>query len=102
MKLLRFALLALFPVSIAASCAAGVQSNGQGGGGEGGEYDPTTTSTTGGPSDAGFNPDAVIPCDDALDCAVFNDTCNVGSCVNGLCGRAPANEYGACDDGLYC
>jgi hypothetical protein len=26
----------------------------------------------------------------------------VGTCVNGLCAGAPANEFGACDDGLFC
>lgn len=103
MKLLRFTLLALLPLSVAASCAASIGSNGAGDGGAGGDDDDDDPSTSSGaPSDAGFDPDAVVPCDDVLDCAVFSDTCNVGSCINGLCGRVPANEYGACDDGQYC
>jgi hypothetical protein len=106
MKWLRIALFALLPASLAAACAAGVQrgpgDGDEGDGGDGGDVTGGSSSGAGGKLDGGPPPDAMIPCIDAADCAWFNDTCNVGSCVNGLCGRAPANEYGACDDGLFC
>jgi hypothetical protein len=87
-----------------------VTSNSSGEGGEGGEggYDPSTSVTSGGgakdgggpPKDA--DPDVMIACTTAADCDAVNDTCNTGACVNGTCEKAPANEYGACDDGLFC
>ena len=41
-------------------------------------------------------------CTTASDCTAMNDACNLGSCVNGTCIKAPANDMGACDDTLFC
>jgi hypothetical protein len=76
----------------------------------------TTTSTTGGfggsangtggiagmggISDAGT--DASSSCTKQVDCAVLDDDCHVGNCINGGCVKAPANEQGPCDDSQFC
>ncbi len=67
--------------TIAAGGAGGVE---QGGGG---------SATGGGPPGA---------CTKAVDCIAFQDACNAGTCINGSCAKTPANEFGACDDGLFC
>jgi hypothetical protein len=72
-------------------CASGVSrqgstSAGEGAGGSGG---------SGGEGGAGH-------CFDADDCAAFSDSCNVGTCINAVCQKVPANESGACDDGKQC
>ncbi len=40
----------------------------------------------------------------AVDCAAFDDVCNLGTCnaVTGVCEARPANEGGACDDAVPC
>ncbi len=100
MKWLRFAILSALP--LAAACATGVSIDRNNNDGDGGSS-PTPDA---GPGDAGTDaalpPDAMIPCSSASDCAPFNDVCNVGSCVNGLCEKQAANQYGSCDDGLFC
>jgi hypothetical protein len=108
----------------AASCAAG--NNKLFGEGSGGTDDegPTTTTTTahggaggaggkaqggaggaglgGAAADAGADAAVGGPCATAVDCVSLSDQCNRGSCENGVCARQPANEFGACDDGLFC
>jgi hypothetical protein len=80
-----------------------------GAGGSGGVPGTTSTGTMGGAGgtviDAG--PDVVDSgppgsCTVAADCAAQIDTCNIGACINGTCQKTPANEFGACDDGLFC
>jgi hypothetical protein len=94
-------------MTFVAACAAGLRSQETGGGGEGGEGGDFTTSTTsGGPKDAGKDAvawdGAAIACSVASDCNIVADACNAGACVNGFCERAPSNAFGACDDGLFC
>jgi hypothetical protein len=40
----------------------------------------------------------------AVDCSVFDDVCNIGTCNpgDGTCGATPTNEGGSCDDLLFC
>jgi hypothetical protein len=89
-------------------CAAGVvsQNQNEGGGGEGGKSTTTTTTSGGGAKDAGQNPPpwdgGTIVCNEAKDCAALNGACVQGACINGVCEQEPANQYGACDDGLFC
>ena len=105
---MRFASIcfaALGASSVAAACATGA------------DTEETTTATTatsgtssssgagggdpdGGPPDA--KPDVVIGCTTADDCAAFEEACSAGACVNGTCEKLPANEFGSCDDGLFC
>src|SRR5690349_8816503 len=80
--------LALFGMSF--GCATGVNVAGTGG--------DSSSSSTGG-MDAGMNQG---PCTMASDCIAMTDTCNVGTCVNGTCVKAPANELSPCDDGQFC
>lgn len=77
---------------------------GPGGSGQGG-----TTHGGGGnggiePQDAGPDapPDGPVACTNGVDCVGLSDACNQGACVNGTCERQPANEFAACDDGLFC
>ena len=42
------------------------------------------------------------PCTSAEECVAFTDSCNTGTCINGECGKFPANEDTPCDDGLLC
>jgi hypothetical protein len=88
-------------------CATSVTNAGAGGsGGSGG--DATTTATTTGTGGSGgelvdAGPDVHTgPCVMAADCADFSDSCNTGACVNGVCSKLAANEFGACDDGIGC
>src|SRR5262249_42546133 len=69
----------------------------------------TTSASTGGGgmggSDGGLPdapPDGPIACLHEIDCIALNDACNVGSCVNNVCAKAPAHEGATCDDGLFC
>jgi hypothetical protein len=106
MRTLRLALMALSASIFAAACAAGVSSDydfgPDGEGGEGGEGGGNSSGGGGaGPADSG-PPDVQIECMSAGDCGAFNGVCSVGQCVNGLCQNAPANEFGSCDDGLFC
>lgn len=41
-------------------------------------------------------------CTSAADCASFGDACNMGACINSVCGKLPANEGSTCDDGIAC
>jgi hypothetical protein len=63
-----------------------------GAGGDGGASTSATTSGGGGEG----------PCIYATDCASYTDACNTGACVNGVCAKLPANDFGGCDDGVYC
>jgi len=91
-----------------AGCATGVNTvDGDGGGGEGGDDDTTSvTSGGGGPKDAGVDAPAwdgsALQCQGAKDCALLNGPCVQGTCTNGLCVPEPANQFGSCDDGLFC
>lgn len=103
MKSLTTALLLALPISLIAACAANVrdvQVDDTGGGGDSSSAGGGSASDAG--SDASMVPDATVSCDGAMDCAAFNGVCTVGACVNGLCTKLNANEYGSCDDGLYC
>lgn len=99
----------------AAACATAVDVEGrdstgvEGAGGAGGENAGGTG--TGGDVDGGsladaaadaLAPDAAVECSGPAACAVLSNACNVGVCVNGLCVKSPANESGACEDGLFC
>ena len=85
--------IALAPIACATSITG---ESGLGGGGE----SSTTTGAGGGEEDAGT--DAAGPCLSAADCASFGDACNEGACINGVCGKLPTNDLGACDDGINC
>lgn len=43
-----------------------------------------------------------IDCSVNSDCAALNDDCVLGTCPAGVCVAVPANEGGACDDGVAC
>ncbi|MEZ4294513.1 MAG: hypothetical protein R3B70_06025 [Polyangiaceae bacterium] len=66
---------------------------GGGEGGAGGAGGATTTTTT--PTTSGA-------CQTADDCIDLSGTCVVGTCINGECTTQPGNQFGACDDGLFC
>ncbi len=60
-----------------------------------------TTAIDAGPRDAA--PDGPpVSCAGPVDCVGLSDACNQGACVNGVCVREPANDFGACDDGAWC
>lgn len=117
MRNARFLLLGL-ALTLAGACARGVTVLGDGAGGAGGDETTWTgqggSHSTGGAGgsdrDAGSEdamtdaaPDGPPPtCVGPSDCAALSDACNQGTCVNGLCAKQPANELGACDDGLFC
>ena len=43
-----------------------------------------------------------VLCSGDAECAGLSDACNTGRCVSGRCTAEPANEGGACDDGIAC
>src|SRR5689334_6621437 len=90
---ISLAFLTLLPFALGGACATGIVV-GTGGAGGG--------SSSSGGEDAGRPDAAPGPCTMAIDCVALNDSCNVGTCVNGTCVKAPANEFGACDDGQFC
>jgi hypothetical protein len=100
--------LVLAGIGIGAGCATAVSVNSTstGGGGDGSGGTPGVGGSGGAVViDAG--PDVVDsgpsgPCTSAADCASQVDTCNTGTCINGVCEKMPANEFGACNDGLFC
>lgn len=99
-------LLCLSATAAWSGCATGVTTETDGEGGEGGEggsgaggMGGGAGSTGVGGQDAGPNP---TNCESASDCSAFAGPCTVGSCVNGWCEATPANEFGSCDDGLFC
>jgi hypothetical protein len=69
-------------------------SGGSGGGmgGMGGENAASSSSSSG----------MTGPCTTAEDCADVSDACNLGTCINGVCQKSPANESAPCDDGKQC
>lgn len=107
MPVIRYFLAALAAASLAAACAASNESNpptttgtsattGAGG-------DPSTGGAGGGLPDAGSDaPPVPTDCTTAADCAAFNDQCSSGSCINGVCAKVAANEFGSCDDSVFC
>lgn len=100
MRLRIYGLIAASWVFAAACAAGGVDNQTSDGGGGGSD-----TGTGGGTSDAGLTdapPDVPDSCTTAAECAGLSDTCNVGVCENGVCKRTPGNEFGGCDDGLFC
>jgi hypothetical protein len=80
--------------------AGGGHATSSGSGGLGGAGGGAATAD-GGAHDAG-GMDAGGPCQTAVDCVGLSDPCNQGTCVNGVCTKVPANDFGACDDGLFC
>jgi hypothetical protein len=98
--------LAIASAGAISGCAAGfVSEPGEGGGGEGGDVGPSGPgpsgpSATGAGGQGGAPPPT--PCETASQCGAFAGPCSLGACVNGMCEAAPANQFGACDDGLFC
>lgn len=80
-------------VTVETGGAAGTTATGGQGGASGGAGGSTTTSTTSLTNGA---------CVGASDCAAFSDACNTGACINGQCGKLPANDGSACEDGKQC
>src|SRR5262245_7444654 len=81
------------------AAAAGVGGSGEGGSGETTSTVGTSQSGVGGAGGTGGPPG---PCVTAEDCSSVSDQCNVGTCINGVCEKVPANEAGSCDDGKEC
>src|SRR5262245_10684527 len=105
MKPLRSGLL--FALTIAAAvaalpfgCATSVTPSSSGGHGGTGGVEPTTGGTggTGGMADSG----PPGSCTMSSQCTAFGDACNMGACINGMCGKLPANNGAACEDGKQC
>ncbi len=99
--------LALGPVAVGSACATAVETGSSTSAGVGGSSATSTTATGMGGvgGEGGFDAGADAPpgvCVNAADCAAFNDACSIGTCINGACAKGPANEFGACDDGLFC
>ena len=103
---LGFGVGALVLAAWGAGCATAVSVNSTstGTGGEGSGGSPGVGGAGGTVIDAGPDADSgpPPPCTVAADCASQVDTCNAGTCVNGTCQKLPANEFGACNDGLFC
>lgn len=102
---LPFAALALLTaIAFPMACATGVRSFD--GDGDGGDNTSSGNAGGGGASSSGgvdAGPDAPPgTCLKAADCSALNDACSQGTCVNGKCEKAPANDFASCDDGLYC
>src|SRR5262245_34441626 len=76
----------------------GTSSSGGDGGAGGGPSGQAATSVSVGTGTGG----APTACVYAEDCIALDGACGTGACVNGFCQSLPANEGGACDDGLYC
>lgn len=89
--------LAALPVACAESISAESTSGGAAGdpGATGAGGDPSSTAAATGTGGSG-------PCTSAEHCAASSDSCNVGTCINGVCEKTPANELMACDDGKGC
>jgi hypothetical protein len=81
---------------LAGGCAKASTNTG-GSGGNGGDGSTSSTSSSSSSSSSGAG-----GCTMAADCMSMSDACNVGACVNGVCAKQPANDLGACDDGLFC
>ena len=98
---------ALLLIAVGTGCGGKVIVDASGSGGAGGV---SSTSSAGGAGGAGLvdaGPDVVDSgpppfCSSAADCISQNDTCNVGTCINGDCTKMPVNEFGTCDDGQFC
>ncbi len=89
-------------LAAAASCATQVTTN-EGSGATGGDGGSITTGTGGaGEGGSGTGTGGSGPCSSADDCIAQSDTCNVGTCINGVCEKLPANDGTACDDGQFC
>lgn len=71
-------------------------------GGDGGSGGMKTTGEGGSTPSGSSSSGAPGPCTTGADCASFTDACNTGACINGACGRLPANDGAVCDDGLFC
>ncbi|MEO7329710.1 MAG: hypothetical protein ABI193_14110 [Minicystis sp.] len=88
----------------AGACSKGTVIIGTGGAGgsgagEGGGGGATTSTTSSSSSSSSSGSGGCVM---AADCAALTDACNTGACVNGMCGKLAANEFGACDDGKNC
>ncbi|MEZ4295176.1 MAG: hypothetical protein R3B70_09370 [Polyangiaceae bacterium] len=84
------------------ACATSVSADG-GAGGIGGSTGGATTGGAGGATGGtGGVTTNTGPCTGADDCVAFTDSCNTGACINGECGKLPANDGSACEDGKEC
>ncbi|MFO0759081.1 MAG: hypothetical protein U0359_21495 [Byssovorax sp.] len=99
-----FGIAALSALGLGFGCATGVSVSGETGGGTSSSATTTTTVGSGGMGGTGGSggTGGAGTCVKAADCASLNDPCNVGTCINGMCQKTPANEFGNCDDGQYC
>lgn len=106
MKLARLGIFSLLLSAVISACAAssretGDETNGdEGSGASSGSASGGAGGSTGTQGSGGSIP--MGPCLKAADCAYMNDVCNTGACINGTCQKSPANDYAACDDGLFC
>lgn len=104
MRLLRSKWSGAFAVvSIVGLAAFGCSATPSGTGGAGGGGAPNTGGGGGaqtGGSHAGDG--GPVGCTGAEDCESLGDACNVGACVNAVCGKVPANDGAPCDDGKTC
>jgi hypothetical protein len=91
--LVTAALAAITAVAALPGCAAGDEKGSGAAGGQGGSAAAGGGTTGGGGS---------ISCDGDADCPTSNDTCRRAACVDGVCDSVAANEFGSCDDGLFC
>lgn len=83
---------------VLASCAKADNPGGAGGAGG----NPNASSSSASSSSASSVSSGVSGCIRAEDCTAMTDACNVGACINGACGKLPANESASCDDGKFC
>jgi hypothetical protein len=84
-------------------CARSIHFDTESTGGSGGSGGAGAEGGTGGTGGAVTTTSVTSSgCTVADDCLDFNGQCVLGACVNGECVAQPANQGGACDDGLFC
>jgi hypothetical protein len=99
MFLAVFAPLWLSGIALA-SCAAPVAQDGEGG--AGGTTSAQSSASSSSASSVSSVSSGAGGCIYAEDCTAMTNACNVGACINGACGKLPANELAGCDDGKFC
>src|SRR6185503_15737079 len=82
-------------------CATSVENPGSGGSSSQGGNEPGTGGATASSASASSSGQPG-PCVKASDCPPIQDPCNIPACINGACAKQPANDFGACEDGLFC